>query len=68
MSQENKTKVGLILNKVATVMFIIFAFDAVVMFSLIPGKYYFGIMGVSGGLFALSAIISHFFLKDYKPE
>ena len=68
MSQDKKIKIGLILNKIATAMFIIFAFDSVVMFSIIPGIFYFGIMGVSGVIFMICTIISHIYLKDYRPD
>ncbi|MCI8956699.1 MAG: hypothetical protein HFG29_06885 [Eubacterium sp.] len=67
MTEETKIKVGKICNKINTVLFVLFFINVCVI--PIMNKLFFLVStAVIVILFAISCIVSHIFLKDYKPE
>lgn len=67
MTEEKKIKIGMICNKINTVLFVLFFIDMCVI--PIMNKTFFMVStAVIVILFSICCIISHIFLKDYKPD
>ncbi len=67
MTEEKKIKIGKLCNKISTVLFVLFFIDVCVI--PIMNKAFFMIStAVIVILFSICCIISHIYLKDYKPE
>lgn len=67
LTDEKKIKIGKILNKVCTVLFVCFFLVTCVIVTM-DFKLYLILVIIIAVLFAICAIISHILLKDYKPE
>lgn len=67
LTEEKKIKIGLMCNKIATLLFVLFFIDTcvIVTFDL---TLYLIITAVIVVLFAICCIVGHIFLKDYKPQ
>lgn len=63
---ENKIKIGLICNKISTVLFILFFID-VCAIPIMEITFFIISVAIIVVLFAICCIIAHICLKDYKP-
>lgn len=63
----NKIKIGKIVNKITTVIFVLWAIFSMAM-PMVGLKNYLIISGIFVVLFSVSVIIGHICLKDYKEE
>lgn len=66
-ADEKKIKIGLICNKISTVLFILFIID-VCAIPVMEIKFFMISVAIIFALFAICCIISHICLKDYKPQ
>ena len=64
---EKKIKIGLLCNKISTVLFVLFFIDVCVI-PIMEMKFFLISVAVIVILFAASCIVGHICLKDYKPE
>jgi hypothetical protein len=67
MTEEKKIKIGKVLDKVNTVLFILFFVDVCVI-PIINQTFFIVSTIVIAVAFCICTIISHNLLKDYKPE
>ncbi len=67
LTKERKTKIGLLCNKAATVLFVLF-FINVCVIPVMNMKFFMITTVIIVILFAVCCIIGHIFLKDYKPD
>ena len=67
MTDEKKIKIGKLCNKIATVLFVLFFIDVCVI-PIMNTIFFIESTIVIAVLFAACSIVSHIFLKDYKPE
>lgn len=67
LTEDQKIKIGLVLNKVNTALVIAF-FIVVCVIGVMPMPVFLTIVITIFVLFAICTIISNKFLKDYKPE
>ena len=67
LTEEKKIKIGLILNKVCTGLFVLFFLLTCVIVTIPLQWYLIGVITIFV-LFGTCSIISHYMLKDYKPE
>lgn len=67
LTEEKKIKIGLILNKVCTLLFVAF-FIVVCVIGVMPMWLFLTIVITIFVLFATCTIIANRLLKDYKPE
>lgn len=67
MTEDKKIKIGKICNKAATVLFILFFIDVCVI-PIMNETFFIVSTIVIAVLFAVCCVVSHMFLKDYKPE
>ena len=67
LTEDQKIKIGLILNKVNTVLFVAF-FIVVCVIGVLPMWLFLTIVISIFVLFAACTIISNQFLKNYKPD
>ncbi len=68
MTEEKKIKIGLFLNKVCTVLAVLFFLVTCVVMTLVKFKVYLALVITIAVLFGICSVASHFLLKDYKPE
>ncbi|MCR5736385.1 MAG: hypothetical protein K6G64_01885 [Eubacterium sp.] len=68
MTEEKKIKIGLILNKVCTVLAVLFFLVTCVVMTLVKFQVYLILVISIAVLFGICSVTSHFLLKDYKPE
>lgn len=67
LTEEQKIKIGLILNKVCTGLFIAFFLVTCVIVTIGMTAYLISVITIFV-LFAICSIISNKLLKDYKPD
>lgn len=67
LTQEKKIKIGLVLNKVCTVLFVLFFLVTCVIVT-VDLKLYLILVILIAALFGICSFIAHKLLKDYKPE
>lgn len=67
LTEDQKIKIGLVLNKVCTVLFVAF-FIVVCVVGVMPMWLFLTIVISIFVLFGACTIISNKFLKNYKPE
>ncbi|HAR91879.1 MAG TPA: hypothetical protein DCR28_02105 [Eubacterium sp.] len=67
LTEDQKIKIGLILNKVNTVLFVAF-FIVVCVVGVLPMPIFLTLVGAIFVAFAVCTIISNKFLKNYKPD
>ena len=67
LTEDQKIKIGLILNKVNTVLFVAF-FIVVCVVGVLPMPIFLTLVGTIFVAFAVCTIISNKFLKNYKPD
>ncbi len=67
LTEEQKIKIGLILNKVCTGLFIAF-FVVTCVIGVLPLPVYLSIVIAIFVAFAVCTVIANKFLKNYKPE
>lgn len=67
MTEEKKIKIGKICNKISTVLFVLFFIDMCVI-PIMNKTFFLVSTAVIVVLFSICCIISHIYLKDYKPE
>ena len=67
LTEDQKIKIGLILNKVNTVLFVEF-FIVVCVVGVLPMPIFLTLVGAIFVAFAACTIISNKFLKNYKPD
>ena len=67
LTEDQKIKIGLILNKVCTGLFIAFFLVTCVIVTIGMTAYLITVISIFV-LFAICSIISNKFLKDYKPD
>jgi len=67
MDKEKKIKIGLVCNKICTVVFVLFVINACVVITL-DFNLFLIITAVLMIIFSISCIIAHKCLKDYKPQ
>ena len=67
LTEEKKIKIGLILNKVCTGLFIAF-FIVTCVIGVLEMKVYLTIVITIFVLFAICTIVANRFLKNYKPD
>ena len=67
LTEDQKIKIGLILNKVCTGLFVAF-FIVTCVIGVLPLPVYLTIVILIFIAFAVCTIISNKFLKDYKPD
>ena len=67
LTEDQKIKIGLILNKVNTVLFVAF-FVVVCVVGVLPMPVFLTVVGIIFVAFAACTIISNKFLKNYKPD
>lgn len=67
LTEDQKIKIGLILNKVNTVLFVAF-FIVVCVVGVLPMPIFLTLVGAIFVAFATCTIISNKFLKNYKPN
>lgn len=68
LTEEKKIKIGLICNKICTVLFVLFFIDTCVVFNFVGLAAYLISVTIIVLLFSICTIIAHKFLKDYKPQ
>ena len=66
LSDEKKVMIGLILNKVCTALFVLFFIVTCVLVTVGLKLYLILVISIAV-IFAVCSLISHKFLKDYKP-
>ncbi|MCR5705055.1 MAG: hypothetical protein K6G85_10580 [Eubacterium sp.] len=67
LTEEKKIKIGLVLNHVCTVLFVMFFLLTCVIVT-VGLKTYLISLAVIVGLFTICSLISQRLLKDYKPK
>ncbi len=67
LTEDQKIKIGLILNKVCTGLFIAF-FVVTCVIGVLPLPVYLTIVILIFIAFAVCTVIANKFLKDYKPD
>lgn len=67
MTEEKKIKIGLLCNKLCTVLFVLFFINTCVIITW-DFTLFLIITIVIAILFAICCIVAHKCLKDYKPE
>lgn len=67
MSEEKKIKLGKIMNKIATLLFILFFLDTCVIVTIDFTLYIVSVITIAI-LFAICTVVAHICLKDYKPQ
>lgn len=67
MSEEKKIKLGKFLSKLNTVLLILFFLDTCVIVTIDFKWYMISVLTIAA-LFIISTVISHFCMKNYKPE
>ncbi len=67
LTEDQKIKIGLILNKVCTGLFVAFFLVTCVIVTIGMTAYLISVITIFV-LFAICSIISNRFLKDYKPD
>ena len=65
--EDKKIKIGQICNKISTVLFVLFFIDVCVI-TIMQLEFFLISVAVIVVLFAISCIVGHICLKDYKPE
>ncbi len=67
LTEEKKIKIGLVCNKIATVLFILFFINTCVIITF-NFTIFLILTIVIVALFTICCIVGHKCLKDYKPE
>ena len=67
LTEAKKIKIGLILNKVCTVLFVLFFLVTCVIVTVGLELYLILVLSISI-LFGICSFLAHKLLKDYKPE
>ncbi len=67
LTKEKKIKIGLICNKICTVLFVLFAINVCVVITF-DFTLFIILTAVLTILFSASCITAHICLKDYKPQ
>ena len=68
LTEEKKIKIGLILNKVCTILFVLFFLVTCVIVTVGSLQLYLILVGTIFVLFAICSLVAKSFLKDYKPD
>ena len=68
LTEEKKIKIGLILNKVCTALFVFFFLVTCVIVTVGSFKLYLALVGTIFALFVICSLVARNFLKDYKPD
>ncbi len=67
LTEQKKIKIGLFLNKVCTVLFVLFFLVTCVIVTVGMKLYLILVVSIAV-LFGICSFIAHRLLKDYKPE
>ncbi len=67
LTEQKKIKIGLFLNKVCTVLFVLFFLVTCVIVTVGIKLYLILVVSIAA-LFGICSFIAHRLLKDYKPE
>lgn len=67
LTDEKKIKIGLLCNKICTVLFVLFFINTCVIITW-NFQVFLTITIIIAALFGVCCTIAHKFLKDYKPE
>lgn len=67
LTKENKIKLGLICNKICTVLFVLFVINVCVVITL-DFTLFLIFTAILVVLFSASCVTAHICLKDYKPQ
>ncbi len=68
LTEEKKIKIGLILNKVCTVLFALFFLVTCVIVTVGSFQLYLALVCGIFVLFVICSLVARNFLKDYKPD